>query len=77
MLVQLMHHTLASSSSDNLFDEESNDLVDRKVAYSREILSPKTYVQDLVKQHAKLIWNMIFVKGGSIMVCGKVLRAVA
>ena len=55
-----MHHTLASSSSDNLFDEESNDLVDRKVAYSREILSPKTYVQDLVN-HRRFILNSMVV----------------
>ena len=72
-----MHHNLASSSSDNLFDEESKHLVDRKVAYSRESHSPKTYVQDLVTLHAKLIWDIIFVKGGSIMVCGKVLRVIA
>ena len=62
-----------SSRSDNLFDEESKDLVDRKVGYSRETLSPKVYVQDLIRQHGKLIWKTLFVEGGSIMVCGKVI----
>ena len=72
--IQSASNTLSTySSSDNLFDEECKDIVDRKVAYSREVLSPKVYVQDLVRQHAKLIWNSVFIKGGSIMVCGKVL----
>ena len=53
---------------------ESRNLVDRKIAYSREVLSPKIYVQDLIRQHAKLIWTTIFIEEGSIFVCGKVLQ---
>ena len=38
-----------------------------------KILLCLTIVQELIRQHAYLIWCAVWVNGGSIFVCGKVL----
>ncbi|XP_071099648.1 nitric oxide synthase 1-like [Haliotis cracherodii] len=70
-----------SSSQDHVFDSElaamknKRVLKDYYVALSREPGRPKMYVQDMLQQHAKDVYNTMVKVGGHIYICGDVEMA--
>ncbi len=60
------------SSADNHFEDETEGVVERYVAYSRRRGAPKLYVQDVLKDKGELVWDIVNKRGGSIFVCGAV-----
>ncbi|XP_067654893.1 nitric oxide synthase, inducible-like [Haliotis asinina] len=70
-----------ASSQDHIYDSElaamkkQRVLNDYYVALSREPGSPKMYVQDMLKQNARDVFNTMVKAGGHIYVCGDVEMA--
>ncbi|XP_067655457.1 nitric oxide synthase, inducible-like isoform X1 [Haliotis asinina] len=70
-----------ASSQDHIYDSElaamkkQRVLNDYYVALSREPGRPKMYVQDMLQQHAKDVYNTMVKAGGHIYVCGDVEMA--
>ena len=59
--------------SESLFDSDpESKVVRRECAFSRAPGQKKLYVQDLVKDRAETIIEMVVQKEGTVMVCGSV-----
>uniref|UniRef100_A0A8D8YWA0 Nitric oxide synthase n=2 Tax=Cacopsylla melanoneura TaxID=428564 RepID=A0A8D8YWA0_9HEMI len=60
----------------DLYSEEKTKMLEEKVlthsflALSRELSIPKTYVQDLMKQEAGMVYRVLIKEGGHFYVCG-------
>ncbi|XP_067655044.1 nitric oxide synthase 1-like [Haliotis asinina] len=70
-----------SSSQDHVYDSElatmktKKVLTDYYVALSREPEKPKMYVQDMMQQQAKDVYNTMVNAGGHIYICGDITMA--
>ena len=59
--------------TENMFEAETADMVQRVVAYSRKGKDyPKKYVQDLLEDESSLIYRFVFNQKANVYICGKV-----
>merc|ERR1719273_1807841 len=58
--------------TENLFSEETEELVQRRVAFSRKFKYEKEYVQDLLSKDGSFVHDLIMNQKANIYICGKV-----
>ena len=58
----------------NLLEDETEGVLTRYNAFSRQIGEPKKYVQDLVLDHQEMVKKMVMDQEGYILVCGMVKK---
>ena len=63
------------NESENFFDEETNNIVQRYTAMSRIDGKDKTYVQHLLEKDQTFVQDVVTNRKGYIYICGKVSKS--
>ena len=63
--------------TENLFSEETNGLVERRDAFSRQFKDSKVYIQDLLARDGALVNDLIMNQKAIVYICGRVKKLYA
>ena len=58
--------------TENILESETEDMLTRIPAFSRQPGQPKKYVQDAVEEYGERIVDLVWKKQGYLLVCGTV-----